>query len=161
MIHLYYGFGKGKTTAAFGLAMRMAGRDRPVLFAQFLKNDTSGEIQAGKRIPQITFLHPEAFLDASSNRKLLQSVHHILQDAAPYALVVLDEVLDAMLGGAFELDRLLEIMDICRERDVELVLTAHKRPPAAVRRRAAYITEFRKRRHPFDRGIPARPGVEF
>ena len=56
MIHLYHGNGKGKTTAAMGLALRMAGRGRPVVIAQFLKGADSGERPALARLPQVTLL---------------------------------------------------------------------------------------------------------
>ena len=56
LLHLYYGDGKGKTTAAMGLALRMAGRGRPVVIAQFLKGADSGERPALARLPQVTLL---------------------------------------------------------------------------------------------------------
>ena len=56
MIHLYHGDGKGKTTAAMGLALRMAGRGRPVVIAQFLKGADSGERLALAQLPQVTLL---------------------------------------------------------------------------------------------------------
>ena len=55
LIHLYHGDGKGKTTAAIGLAMRMTGYKKRVLFAQFLKNDQSGEVTALKESPYVTY----------------------------------------------------------------------------------------------------------
>ena len=56
LIHIYYGDGKGKTTAAFGLAFRCAGRGKRVVIAQFLKSGTSGEVTAAERFPEITLV---------------------------------------------------------------------------------------------------------
>ena len=61
LIHLYHGDGKGKTTAAIGLAMRMTGYKKRVLFAQFLKNDQSGEVTALKESPYVTYFSDRNF----------------------------------------------------------------------------------------------------
>lgn len=61
MIQIYHGDGKGKTTASVGLAIRAAGRNVPVIFAQFLKDDSSGEINILKTLPQVKLIHPTVF----------------------------------------------------------------------------------------------------
>ena len=60
LVHIYYGDGKGKTTAAFGLAFRCAGRGKQVVVAQFLKSAGSGEVTAAERFPEITLVRGKA-----------------------------------------------------------------------------------------------------
>ncbi|MBQ1895277.1 MAG: cob(I)yrinic acid a,c-diamide adenosyltransferase, partial [Clostridia bacterium] len=61
MIHIYFGEGKGKTTAATGLAARAAGSGMKVLFVQFFKDGSSGEVKSLKALENITFLYPDTY----------------------------------------------------------------------------------------------------
>lgn len=169
MIHLYYGDGKGKTTAAMGLALRMAGRGRGVVIAQFLKGADSGERLALARLPQVTLLPaPEQVkftfqLTAEERRDEAARNQALLNRAARLAwepdcgLVVLDEVCDAVNAGLLSLDSLLALLDAAK---AEVVLTGRD-PRPELQARADYVTLFQKISHPFDRGNPARIGVEF
>lgn len=168
MIHIYWGDGKGKTTAAMGLALRMAGRGRPVAVAQFMKGQDSGERAALAQLSNVTLLEvprqvpfsfsmTEAEAQAESARSL-----RLLEDAAALArqpgwgLLVLDEVCTAVETGLLPLQAVLDCLDI----PAEVVLTGHNPSPALLDR-ADYITHMEKLRHPYDQGISARPGVEF
>lgn len=137
MIHLYYGDGKGKTTAAMGLALRMAGRGRPVVIAQFLKGADSGERLALARLPQVTLLLvPEKlkFLFAMTEEERRQEARRaqeLLARAGQAAadpdcgLVVLDEVCDGVNAGLLPLaDRSL----FWTAPGAEVVLTGRDRP---------------------------------
>lgn len=168
MIHLYHGTGKGKTTAAMGLALRMAGRGRPVIIAQFLKGADSGERIALAALPQVTLLEiPDrikfTFQLTPEERRteelrcldLLQRLSPRLAD--PSALLVLDEVCDAVNTGLLPEQALLDLLD---RTAGEVVLTG-RTPGEEVVKRADYITFFQKERHPFDKGVPARPGIEY
>lgn len=169
MIHLYHGNGKGKTTAAMGLALRMAGRGRPVVIAQFLKGADSGERPALARLPQVTLLPvPERvkFLFAMTEEERQQEARRareLLARAKQAAadpncgLVVLDEVCDGVNAGLLPLAELLSLLDCAK---AEVVLTGRDPAPELIAR-ADYVTRFQKEKHPFDRGIPARTGVEF
>ena len=169
MIHLYHGDGKGKTTAAMGLALRMAGRGRPVVIAQFLKGADSGERLALARLPQVTLLPvPEKlkFLFAMTEEERRQEARRaqeLLAQAGQAAadpacgLVVLDEVCDGVNAGLLPLADLLALLDGAR---AEVVLTGRD-PAPELTERADYITHFQKEKHPYDRGVPARCGVEF
>ena len=165
MIHLYHGDGKGKTTAAMGLALRMAGRGRPVVIAQFLKGADSGERPALARLPQVTLLpvpervkflfamtEEERQREARRARELLARAKQAAADPN-CGLVVLDEVCD----GVLPLAELLSLLDCAK---AEVVLTGRD-PAAELVKRADYVTRFQKEKHPYDLGIPARTGVEF
>ena len=171
MIHLYFGGGKGKTTAAMGLALRTAGRGGGVVIAQFLKGADSGERAALARLPgaallevpervKFTFQMTRAEREAEARRSL-----SLLERAAALArkpgcgLLVLDEALDAVNAGLLPLPALLEALDQLPP-ETEAVLTGRDPLPQLLER-ADYITEMVKVRHPFDRGVSARPGVEF
>ena len=111
MIHLYYGDGKGKTTAAMGLALRMAGRGRQVVVAQFLKGADSGERAALTLLPNVrlldvpgrvkfTFQLTEEERDADRLRaRALLTDSLRLASAPECGLLVLDEVCDAVDAG--------------------------------------------------------------
>ncbi len=170
MVHLYCGDGKGKTSAAMGLALRMAGRDRRVVIAQFLKGGDSGERYALAHLPQVTLLPvPDAvkfsFRLTPEERLAEQAryrdmIDRILTLAAQpeLGLLVLDEACAAVTTGLVPLKDILACLDTAAS--AEVVLTGRDPAPELVER-ADYITDFSKKRHPFDRGIPARPGVEY
>lgn len=169
MIHLYCGDGKGKTTAAMGLALRTAGRGGAVVIAQFLKGGDSGERYALTQFPQVTLLpvpdrvsfsfamSPEE-RDGEQDRSLA-----LLEQAvrtageADCALLLLDEVCGAVNTGLLPVQAVLSALDTL---SCEIVLTGRD-PHPELARRADYITCCQKIRHPFDVGKPARPGVEF
>ncbi len=168
MIHLYCGDGKGKTTAAMGLALRMAGRNKQVIIAQFMKGSDSGERAALAQLPQVILLEvPEqvkfSFLltpeeHACEQARCREMLHTISAAINPeVGLLVLDEVCDAVNADLLPLEELLACLDSC---SAEVVLTG-RNPALQLQCRADYITHFVKERHPFDQGIPARPGVEF
>lgn len=169
MIHLYCGDGKGKTTAAIGLAVRMAGRGKDVIVAQFMKSEDSGERRALEQLPHVVLLDvPEQVKFSSA---LTPEEHHaeslrsqsLLDQAAALSLgpncglLVLDEVCGAVSAGLLSVEAVLSLLDTVK---AEVVLTGRD-PHPALETRADYITLCQKIRHPFDRGIPARSGVEF
>lgn len=169
MIHLYCGPGKGKTTAAMGLALRMAGRGRGVVIAQFLKGADSGERIALARLPQVVLLpvprqvpftyqlSPQALEEEKARNLALLEQAGLAAQARECGLVVLDEVCPAVALGLLPLKRVLSLLDCI---PAEVVLT-DRDPHPALERRADYLTCFQKIRHPFDKGIDARAGVEF
>lgn len=169
MIHLYHGDGKGKTTAAMGLALRMAGRQQGVVIAQFLKGEDSGERRALEQLPQVTLLplpqqvkftfqlsEPEFQEEALRNQNLLRQAAALAQ-SPQCGLLVLDEICSACALGLLPLADLLAVLD---QAQAEVVLTGRD-PAPELCQRADYITFFQKLRHPYDSGIPARPGIEY
>ena len=169
MIHLYFGDGKGKTTAAMGLVLRTAGRGGGVVVAQFLKGADTGErrilalLPVVKLLPvpeQVKFTFAMTPLEREAERgrtlALLESAVRASGEEN-CALVVLDEVCDAVDAGLLPLDTLLSALE---RMPCEVVLTGH-RPCQALLDRADYLTQFQKLRHPFDRGAAARRGIEY
>lgn len=170
LVHLYTGEGKGKTTAAVGLAVRAAGRGIPVVFLQFMKNRPSGEINVLTKLPGVTVLRGKAgegftFTMTSEEKAESRRIHGEnlrraieLAEAGECGLLVLDEAASALNCGLLE-EELLRGFLHRRPPGVEVVLTG-RNPPAWLAERADYITEMRKVRHPYDKGVAARPGIE-
>lgn len=165
MLHLYWGNGKGKTTAAMGLALRALGHGRRVVIVQFLKDGTSGEIAplraAGAAVyacpnAKFTWLMDEADKAAAreaSARSLGQAL------AEPFDLLVLDEACAALKSGILD-EALLRRAVAFAKNGREVVLTG--RDPAPWLQDAAdYSTEMRAHKHPYADGVAAREGVEY
>ena len=166
LVHLYWGEGKGKTTAAMGLALRSLGAGRKVVVVQFLKGGPSGEIplleQLGARVfrgkagQKFTCQMTEA---ERAETKALQTEHLRRALALEADLLVLDEACAAWQKDL--VDRaLLKGAVLERPEGREVVLTGRE-PPEWMREAADYVTEMRCHRHPFEQGVPARRGVEF
>lgn len=169
MIHLYYGAGKGKTTAAVGLAVRAAGAGQRVLFTQFFKSGSSSEIAALSGIPNITVRMPQEYHGRYKNmdeaqREAINSTYHaflnaFLDEAKDYDLIVLDEAVSAYGYGMLGEETLLPFLR-AEGKTREIVLTGREPLPELLAL-ADYATEMRKEKHPFDQGIKARKGIEF
>lgn len=169
LAHAYWGDGKGKTTAAAGLAARVAGAGGRVMFAQFLKNGCSGELKAlatlgvdilaepcGKFLRDMGEAERKQAEDAQ--RSVFLRAAELVQ-AGTYDLLVLDEAIDAADLGIIGREELLALI---RERPatLELVITGHAAFPELIES-VDYATEVRKVKHPYDRGVKARRGAEF
>ena len=171
MIHIYCGDGKGKTTCAFGLALRAAGRGNRVIIAQFLKGADSGERFSIAKVPGVTLLEvPEEvkfsfMMNDEEKARASSRFERELEEAARAARagecerVVLDECSAAVSTGLLPIKRVTDFLDGC-PRELEVVLTGRDPAPELVER-ADYITEMRKVKHPFDQGVPARKGIEW
>ena len=166
LLHLYYGDGKGKTTAAMGLALRALGSGKKVVILQFLKGGQSGEIplleQLGAKIyrgkagQKFVFQMNEAEKAATRDLQNRNLAAATTEDAD---LLVLDEA-----GSAWELDMvdkaLLQKAVLARPAAQECVLTAHAAPRWMLDA-ADYVTEMKCCRHPYQKGIAARKGIEY
>lgn len=172
MIHLYYGDGKGKTTAAVGLCVRAAGNKKRVLFIQFMKDDTSGEVEALKKIPGVKTAHaktPKGFYSrmsgeekevfAAEQEKLLETAIEEIGRMKDGGVVVLDEITYAYRWRLVDRSRLEEVL-LHKPENIELVMTGRD-PEQALKDAADYVTEMRCEKHPFEKGIAARKGIEF
>ena len=171
MVHIYCGDGKGKTTAAMGLALRCAGSGRRALVLQFLKDGSSSELaplsrtEGAEVVPQTRAfgftwtLSPEEWEEAGIYYGGLLETAWEKAAAGGYGLLVLDEALGACAAGLIDEGRLLALLDSAPE-GLEVVLTG-RGPSQALLDRADYVTEMRKIKHPFDRGVAARRGVEY
>lgn len=170
LIHIYYGLGKGKTTAALGLIMRCAGYGGQILLAQFLKGQPTGELTTLKKLPNVTVLRAKTLgkftfqmtpaekeETRQNQRSLWQSVCRFSKEKKP-ALIVCDELLDVCRLGFLTEKEVLSFFAEKPEKS-ELVLTGHQ-PLSALLDRADYVTEMKKIKHPYDRGLMARQGIE-
>ena len=151
LVHIYCGDGKGKTTCAFGLALRCAGTGAQVRIAQFLKSGDSGEVTAMQQFDNVELLRAKqgskftfqmnAAEKAQAARSHTQLLRQAFADTQHLRMLVLDEIMAACTP------------------ELEVVLTG-RNPPQALLDLADYITEMKKIRHPYDKGITARRGIE-
>lgn len=169
LIHLYCGDGKGKTTAAVGLAVRASGAGKQVVFTQFFKDGSSSEIGVLSALPGVRTMHAQTvkgFYHAMTPEQRAKAredytalFRQVTAAAAEADLLILDEIVSACNRGVVP-ETL--VTDFLRNKPsgLEVVLTGRK-PSPALMELADYITEMRKLRHPFDRGVAARKGIEF
>lgn len=166
LVHLYCGDGKGKTTAAMGLALRALGQGMRVVVVQFLKNGTSGELEPLKKLgtavysgqpgAKFTFqmnAEEKAQATKENNARLAEALQQ------PCDLLILDEICAARNSGMVD-EALAKQAVLERPQHREVVLTG-RNPEAWMVEAADYITEMQPRRHPYEQGIPARKGIEF
>lgn len=171
LVHLYTGTGKGKTTAAIGLAVRFAGTGGRVLFCQFLKATPSGELEPLEKLG-VTVVRPhgskkfifqmtpeERQQEMQIQRECFEHICRMAADASAPALLVLDEVVDAVNCAMISLDELCSFLQQ-RPPSLEVVLTG-RNPPDVLCKLADYHTDFVCLRHPYETGVAARRGVEF
>lgn len=171
MIHVYFGDGKGKTTAAVGLAARAAGSNMKVLFVQFLKTEFSGERHTLSHTENITLtfcpLELKFTFEMDEKEKLQaakvfkgifdSSVTTALTER--YDMVILDEIFDVINN---EMISEAEVFEFVANAPVsmEIIMTGHN-PSERFIEAADYVTEFKKIKHPYDKGITGRIGIEF
>lgn len=171
LIHIYCGEGKGKTTAAMGLAVRCAGQNGTVLVVQFMKQDTSGERKALHMLPGVHLweTYPSAkfsfqMTDAEKNAAAAwyQTMFQQLAEAVETGsvqMLILDEVFSCISCGFLPESALLAFLEH-RPPHLEVVMTG-RNPGAVFVERADYVTEMVCRKHPYQKGIAARRGVEY
>lgn len=166
-IHIYTGDGKGKTTAAVGLALRARSRGLRVLFVQFMKREAGGEADllealsiTVRRFNNVLspFFEPGADRESImlEARKALGSVRQML---AGFDLAVLDEFNVLLSEGLLSKDEALRFLE-ARSPGTELVLTG-RGAPGWLLELADYVTEMKAMKHPFSSSRKAREGIEF
>ena len=171
MVHLYYGDGKGKTSILAGSALRFAGHDGRVLFTQFLKDGSSGEVCRLKEAEGVTCLAftglckfttqmtPQELAQTKADyQQFLKTLEGEIKSGA-YGLVLLDEVTDACETGMISWEQLYRMITE-RPPHVELMLSGHVITDELLSL-CDYVTECKKIAHPYDRGISAREGIEY
>lgn len=171
LVLVYTGNGKGKTTAALGLALRQIGWDRRVLVIQFMKGkgNVYGERMAAERFlplleieqhgrDEFVNLSNPAELDAELARKALERAEEAME-SGEYGMVVLDEVNVAMATGMIDPKEVLALLDK-RHKNTDVVLTG-RYCPKEIEDRADMVSEVREVKHHFRRGIPAKKGIEY
>jgi len=169
LVQVYTGSGKGKTTAALGLALRAVGHGFRVLVIQFLKGGIPyGELRSAKKLSPYLTIVPmgrEHFVDKKNphpvDKRLAQkgwelAKHHV--QSQKYDLVILDEINVAVEYGLIPLKELLSLIKNKPEK-VELVLTGRWANPEVLRC-ADLITEMKEKKHYYRKGIESRIGIE-
>ena len=168
-IQVYTGNGKGKTTAALGLALRAAGHGLRTYFGQFLKGQHYGELDAAEKLAPLVHIERfgrEGFLhitegpddeDIHRAREGLRKCREAMLSGR-YDIVVLDEINTAVLLKVLTVEEVLGLLDE-RPEGVELILTGRGAPQEVVDR-ADLVTEMREVKHYFNQGVKAREGIE-
>lgn len=165
MLHLYWGSGKGKTTAAMGLALRALGHGRNVIVVQFLKDGSSGEIMMLRRCGAVVYACPNAkfsWLMSESERaeariSNTETLRRVLSQS--FDMLVLDEACAACKNDLVE-ESLLKEAAARAAQGAEVIFTGRE-PTDWMQEAADYSTEMRAVKHPYTKGITAREGVEY
>ncbi|MCD8350932.1 MAG: cob(I)yrinic acid a,c-diamide adenosyltransferase [Planctomycetaceae bacterium] len=168
LIHLYTGDGKGKTTAAIGLAVRARGAGFRVLFAQFMKGRDTAELgplrQLGVEIHRGSEL--TKFLPAMSDEERVEysssqrcSLQYARENAHRFDLIVLDEIVSAITTNMVEQEDVVSFLTEKPEA-LEVVLTGRD-APESIRVLADYVSTIKADKHPYNAGILAREGIEY
>jgi cob(I)alamin adenosyltransferase len=166
-VQVYTGNGKGKTTAAFGLALRAAGAGLKVFIAQFIKGMPYSELRAFERFKDLItieqfgngcFIFERPTLeDCEAARRGLAAITSIVS-AGNYDLVVLDEINIATHYELLTVEDVLQLIE-SRAPATELVLTG-RYADARILERADLVTEMVERKHYYQQGVQARTGIE-
>lgn len=167
LVHIYTGTGKGKTTAAFGLALRAAGAGIRVCIHQFIKGMPYSENAVFRKLKNVRLVQcgrgcfitgrPTAKDIACAAKGLKRAERDVL--SGRYGMVVLDEANIALKLGLIKAADIIGIIKR-KPRHVELVLTG-RHCPRSLLKHADLVTEMRKIKHPFDKGVQARRGIEY
>lgn len=170
MVHVYHGDGKGKTTCGMGLCCRAAGAGMRVLIYQFMKDGQGNERLILESSPNVTFANEKrevCFSFRMSGAQKEQERERLRREAGMVFrkareescdVLFLDEILYAISAGLLEETILTDFLD-SRPDGLEVILTGRD-PSEAVLKRADYVSLISKQKHPFDRGVSARDGIE-
>lgn len=171
MIHVYCGDGKGKTTCALGLAVRAAGAGMNVVVVQFLKGSYTSELESLSQIHRIKALRNSrdyGFVNNMTPKQLSKVIdeHNKNLDSAlnlvkqgKCQMLVLDELTYVYDMNLVDKDKIKNLIEN-NENDVEIVVTG-RNPNELFLNNADYVTEMKKIKHPYEKGVPARKGIEY
>ena len=183
LVHVYTGEGKGKTTASLGLAIRALGNGLRVYMIQFLKSGHTGELEIAKSIENFTIkqygadalkekMRQKTMADFIGNTKFVfepdiaemescqMAFLHAREIIASgkYELVILDEINCAIDKGLIKVEDVLDILKT--HGNTEIVLTGRD-APKEIMEQADYISVIQRLKHPWQKGIKARKGIEY
>ncbi|WP_297421521.1 cob(I)yrinic acid a,c-diamide adenosyltransferase [Clostridium sp.] len=171
LIHIYCGDGKGKTTAAMGLGMRAAGRDKKVLLTQFLKDNDTGELISIEKLGEnftvfkgtpvkkfFKFMNEEEQIATKTeHEKRFKEVTQKAKDEN-FDLLILDEAIASTNLDLISLDGVIEFLEN-KPKGLEVVLTG-RNPNEKLIELADYVSEIKAVKHPYEKGISSRIGIE-
>lgn len=167
MVHIYTGDGKGKTTAALGLALRAVGSGKKVFIAQFVKGMHYSELDALKKHANIVIQQfgRDCFIekapvteDILAAQKGLEEVK-ILIKSSSYNMIILDEIFIALY---YKLINAVDVKELIKQKNanLELILTGRNAPEEFFEL-ADLVTEMKNVKHYYDKGVEARLGIEY
>lgn len=172
LVHIYTGNGKGKTTAAVGLGIRAYGNGMKVLMVQFLKGAPTGEIRVLEQLkPDFTFYRGKPVkgfiwnMNEEQKEELRQITREDFQFACDasvkegYDLLILDEIMASISNKLLAVEDVVKLIKTKPEK-LEIVMTGRNAPKELIEL-ADYVSEINPVKHPFEKGIPARKGIEF
>ncbi|MDI6847356.1 MAG: cob(I)yrinic acid a,c-diamide adenosyltransferase [Candidatus Bathyarchaeia archaeon] len=169
IVQVYTGNGKGKTSAAFGLALRAIGRGLKVYVIQFIKGGFDyGELYIVDKLPNLTLKafgrgrfvteKPPEREDIEFAEKAMALAEEVVK-SDEYDIVVLDEINVALNLKLIKIERVLELIRN-KPKHVELILTGRYAPDKIIEA-ADLVTEMREVKHPYNKGFQARKGIEY
>ena len=175
LVQIYTGDGKGKTTAAFGLALRAAGQGNKVLIYQFLKPPSLdigerfalelGAVRIRTEAIDMPWSMSESLKDEKTVARMRTAISEALERIAQtaekkfYDVLILDEIVYCISKGLARLEDIKSIVDR-KDPAVEIIMTGCGATSELIEM-ADLVTEMKKIKHPFDKGLPARRGIEF
>lgn len=172
LVHIYTGDGKGKTTAALGLGIRACGSGMKVLMVQFLKSSNTSELNSIKKLEPsfevnrgfnckkfIWNMTTEEFTEAAKEVRLIfEDVKNVVLKEQ-FDLIILDELLGVLSLNLIEEAAIIEMIK-SKPNSVELVITGRNAPQGLIEI-SDYVSEIKAIKHPYDKGVNARKGIEF
>ena len=166
-IHVYTGNGKGKTTAAFGLALRAAGASLKVYIAQFVKGMRYSETNALAKLREFITIKQygrKCFINRDPEEKDIQAAQKglkevkVLMCSGEYQVIILDEANIATSYNLFSVEDLLDFIE-AKPEGVELIITGRYADPRVIEK-ADLVTEMKEIKHYYHNGVKARKGIE-
>ena len=167
IVQVYTGDGKGKTTAAFGVALRAAGHNLETLVIQFLKNKKSGEIKSVKKIEEITveqYGKPDFIIDGNAKEEDYKKAEEAIKRAEKaileedWDIVILDELNLSVYFDLIKIEDVLELLD--KVEDTEIIITGRNAKDELIKN-ADLVTSMEEIKHPYQDGFQAREGIEY
>lgn len=166
MVHVYTGNGKGKTTAALGLALRAVGAGKKVFIAQFVKGMKYSELNSLAKIDNIDVKQYglDCFIVNEPKKEDIEAARIGLKESAEilkngeYDIVILDEANIAVYFELFSIEELIEIVEN-RKKNIEVIITGRYADPMLIDF-ADLVTEMREVKHYYLQGVEARTGIE-
>jgi cob(I)alamin adenosyltransferase len=167
LVHIYTGDGKGKTSAGMGLIVRALGRGLRVKIIQLFKRDTGEQFffeNSGVEYFQFSPLHPYfKNYDSEQLESLKKDFSNFWDEAmkniGEYDLILIDEVGPGINWGIIPEEKIIDFIEN-KPKNMELIMTGRDFPESVLEK-ADYVSEIKKIKHPYDKGILARGGVEY
>lgn len=172
LVHIYTGDGKGKTTAACGLGIRAWGSGLKVLMIQFLKGADTGEIKCFEKLGENFVFHRgrkiKGFVWNMNEEQLKDTRNICLEDLEwlkstvsdnSFDLLIMDEIMACISNGFLKTEEIAEFIKNKPEK-LEIVMTGRNAPKELIDL-ADYVSVISAQKHPFEKGIAARKGIEY